>query len=72
MYFENWTNTMDKLNMSFSQILDTSLESIQLLKDDILSIHSQLRSILIPFQWTVGVIMSKIQSMFYVLCINQK
>ncbi|GAA5814076.1 hypothetical protein MFLAVUS_007566 [Mucor flavus] len=58
MYFENWTNTMDKLNTSVSQILSTSLESIQLLKDDILVIHSQLRGILIPFQWTIGVIMN--------------
>ncbi|GAA5802446.1 hypothetical protein HPULCUR_007911 [Helicostylum pulchrum] len=71
-YFENWTNTMDELNTTFGQILNTSLESIQLLKEDILVIRSQLRGILIPFQWTVGVITSKMLSMFYVPCIIAK
>ncbi|KAI8062965.1 hypothetical protein BDF21DRAFT_347386, partial [Thamnidium elegans] len=72
MYLENWTHTMDKLNTSFGQVLSTSLESIQLLKDDILVIHNQLRGILLPFEWTVGVIMSKLLPMFYVLCIYKE
>lgn len=63
---------MDELNTTFGQILNTSLESIQLLKEDILVIRSQLRGILIPFQWTVGVITSKMLSMFYVPCIIAK
>lgn len=56
---KSWKESLDETNTNLQQSLKSSLEKVDLLKQDVFIIHTQVKRVLAPIQWTNNVIESK-------------
>ncbi|KAI9362140.1 hypothetical protein BD770DRAFT_440828 [Pilaira anomala] len=55
-HMKSWKESLDETNMNLQQSLKSSLEKVDLLKQDVFIIHTQVKRVLAPIQWTNNVI----------------
>jgi hypothetical protein len=51
-YLDYWKDSMHTINDNLNQVLNKSLDSVNHLKNDIGTIHDQIKFIAAPIQWT--------------------